>query len=70
MSTNIKSIYSSFRNSKKSRPLVSLSGLLHIKYKYILYSQTMYIYCVHSDIAKSLKTPSKLSTKEQNQPSF
>jgi hypothetical protein len=52
---NIKYIYTSCRNRWKSEPLVRLPGLFQRQCKWIWCSQTVYLYCVHAAISKSLK---------------
>ena len=65
LSLNIKFICMSFRNRQKSE----LSGLFRSEYKWILYSTTMYVYCVYPAISKVGKLV-RFKQKGQKQASF
>ena len=66
LSVNIKFICTSFRNRQNSKPSASFSGLFRSEYKWILYSTTMYIYCVYPAMSKKSENLSDLNKKDRN----
>jgi hypothetical protein len=63
---NIKFIYTSFRNRQISESSASFSGLFRSEYKWILYSTTMYVFCVYPAMSKKSEKLSYLSKKDRN----
>jgi len=65
LSQNMKFIYTSFRNVKKSGHYTSLSDMFHSDWKWIIYFPKIYIYCIYRVMSKAPKQESNCLKSEE-----